>query len=114
MIASVLSAAGFKTGLYTSPHLQRIEERMQVDGQPCGDDDFVSAIETIRPVVEAMDSEAAAAGDSGPTWFENHHQKNVGILRFARLNCQAVVLEVRAGRPARCHECLPANGCRHY
>src|SRR5687767_508676 len=35
MIASVLEAAGYRTGLYTSPHLERIEERIVVDGQSC-------------------------------------------------------------------------------
>ena len=34
MIASVLRAAGYRTGLFTSPHLTHVEERMQVDGVP--------------------------------------------------------------------------------
>src|SRR5262245_22680387 len=38
MIAAVLQAAGYKTGLYTSPHLDRIEERIVIDGQPCQTD----------------------------------------------------------------------------
>src|SRR6188508_970837 len=35
MVAAVLTAAGYKTGLYTSPHLERIEERIAIDGRIC-------------------------------------------------------------------------------
>ena len=38
MVASVLTSAGYKTGLYTSPHLERIEERLVIDGQICPTD----------------------------------------------------------------------------
>src|SRR5271156_3227845 len=39
-LASILRASGIKTGLYTSPHLLRINERIQVDGIEIGDDEF--------------------------------------------------------------------------
>src|SRR3981081_3315752 len=39
-LASILRASGYKTGLYTSPHLLRINERVRVDGKEIGDDDF--------------------------------------------------------------------------
>ena len=35
MIAAALSATGFRTGMFTSPHLDRLEERIMIDGQPC-------------------------------------------------------------------------------
>ena len=40
MIASVLTASGYRTGLYTSPHLHTMRERIQVDGQPVGEEDL--------------------------------------------------------------------------
>ncbi len=42
MIAAVLSAAGYRTGLFTSPHLDRLEERMAMDGVNCSSEDFVA------------------------------------------------------------------------
>src|SRR5580704_16179075 len=39
-LASILTAAGYRTGLYTSPHLSRVNERIQIDGHPIPDDDF--------------------------------------------------------------------------
>src|ERR1700727_1019866 len=39
-LASILTAAGYRTGLYTSPHLTRVHERVQIDGTPIRDEDF--------------------------------------------------------------------------
>ncbi len=58
MIAAVLSAAGYRTGLFTSPHLDRVEERIAIDGRPCSGDDLADLVERIRPAVEAMDQAA--------------------------------------------------------
>jgi dihydrofolate synthase/folylpolyglutamate synthase len=55
MIAAALSAAGLRTGLFTSPHLDGVEERMRIDGQPCSPDDLVELIDLVRPAVETMD-----------------------------------------------------------
>jgi dihydrofolate synthase / folylpolyglutamate synthase len=54
MIASILEAAGYRTGLYTSPHLFSINERIQVDGQPISGEDFACLVEILRPEVEAV------------------------------------------------------------
>ncbi len=53
MIASILQAAGYRSGLYTSPHLHNVRERIAVDGQPIGEDDFVRLIEVLAPQVAA-------------------------------------------------------------
>ena len=58
MIAAVLSAAGYRTGLFTSPHLDRVEERIAVDGRPCSADELADLVEQVRPAVEAMDQAA--------------------------------------------------------
>ncbi|MEE9186477.1 MAG: folylpolyglutamate synthase/dihydrofolate synthase family protein [Bacteroidota bacterium] len=54
MLASVLTAAGIKTGLYTSPHLVNFSERIRVDGQPISDDSIVNLTALLRPRVEAL------------------------------------------------------------
>src|SRR5271154_2419861 len=56
-LASILTAAGYRTGLYTSPHLIRVNERIQIDGVPIPDEDFAQLYfhvdETARLLVEA-------------------------------------------------------------
>jgi dihydrofolate synthase/folylpolyglutamate synthase len=58
-LASILTAAGYRTGLYTSPHLIRVNERIQIDGDPIPDEDFARLYfqvdETARRLVEAGD-----------------------------------------------------------
>ena len=53
MIASILQAAGYRSGLYTSPHLHNIRERIVVDGQPIGEDEFARLTEALAPQVAA-------------------------------------------------------------
>jgi len=97
MIAAVLTAAGYRTGAFTSPHLERIEERMAVDGRPCPPAEFVDLIERITPAVEEMDRSAAACDppEMGPTYFEI--TTAAALLHFARCNVDAAVLEVGLG-----------------
>jgi len=54
MIASVLTRAGYKTGLYTSPHLLSFTERIQVDGVPIAEGEFARLVELMKPEVEAV------------------------------------------------------------
>jgi len=55
MIAAGLQAAGYKTGLYTSPHLVTLRERIQVDGKPILKRELESVVARMRPHVEAVD-----------------------------------------------------------
>jgi dihydrofolate synthase/folylpolyglutamate synthase len=75
MIAGILTAAGYRTGLFTSPHLERLEERMAVDGHLCPAEELVELVRMVRPAVEGMDangqvgsgkSEFGSAGVAGP------------------------------------------------
>ena len=97
MIASVLEAAGFRTGLYSSPHLDRVEERIAIDGQPCPATELARLVERIRPVVLAMDEEPAetAEGSNRPTYFEV--VTALALLRFAECRVDMAVLEVGMG-----------------
>ncbi len=54
MIASILTRSGFKTGLYTSPHLQDFTERIQVDRVPIAEGEFARLVEVMKPEVEAV------------------------------------------------------------
>lgn len=55
MIAAGLGAAGYKTGLYTSPHLHTLRERINVDGKPIPKRDLAAVVARLRPQVEATD-----------------------------------------------------------
>ncbi|MGE3243073.1 MAG: folylpolyglutamate synthase/dihydrofolate synthase family protein, partial [Pirellulales bacterium] len=108
MIAAVLTAAGYRTGVFSSPHLEGIEERFVVDGAQCSAAEFVSLVDQLRPVVAAMDAEALAAGDAhgGPTYFEC--TTAIALLLFAERKVEAVVLEVGlGGRLDSTNVCLP-------
>src|SRR5258706_1260164 len=56
-LASILQASGLRTGLYTSPHLVRINERVRIDGQQIGDDDFALVHDLVDRTAERLVSE---------------------------------------------------------
>ena len=58
MVASALSASGYTTGLYTSPHLNFLNERVRVDGESISDDELIALVERLKPDVEAVDQKA--------------------------------------------------------
>src|SRR6202158_4951846 len=54
MLASILQAAGLRAGLYTSPHLLRINERIRLDGADIADADFAEVFERVQAVIEKL------------------------------------------------------------
>ncbi|MFC1902815.1 bifunctional folylpolyglutamate synthase/dihydrofolate synthase [Chloroflexota bacterium] len=58
MMASVLKTSGYVTGLYTSPHLSFLNERIRVDDRLISDDELVSLVEKLKPDIEAVDQKA--------------------------------------------------------
>src|SRR3954469_14892456 len=108
MIGGILTAAGYRTGVFSSPHLERIEERFAVDGQPCSSDELVALVNRLVPVVRAMDEEAAAEGDPAglPTYFEI--TTAMALVHFVEHQVDAAVLEVGlGGRLDSTNVCLP-------
>jgi dihydrofolate synthase/folylpolyglutamate synthase len=68
MLESILRAAGLRTGLYTSPHLERINERIRVNGDPIADEEFAGAWTRVHAVIEALMASGKLAAH--PTFFE--------------------------------------------
>jgi len=64
-LASILTSGGYKVGIYLSPHLQRFSERIVVDNKEISDDEFVSLVDKIKPIVDEM-----IKNDNTPTFFE--------------------------------------------
>ena len=86
MCASALRAQGYRTGFYTSPHLQEYTERMQVDGEPITKAELVALVEEINPHVAAIER---------VTTFEI--TTALAFLYFARREVNAAVIEVGLG-----------------
>lgn len=107
MVASMLSAAGYRTGVFSSPHLERIEERFVVDGLPCAAAELVALVDRVRPAAVAMDNELHERDTTGgPTYFEV--TTAMALLHFAERRVDAVVLEVGlGGRLDSTNVCLP-------
>jgi len=70
MIESLVRAHGLRTGMFTSPHLERFTERIMIDGEPVSDAAIADAWDEVEPIVDIVDSELAAAGDAPLTFFE--------------------------------------------
>ncbi len=86
MIASILTGAGYKTGLYPSPHLHDCTERIQADGVPIAGDEFARLVEAMKPEVEAV-NEFGAFGEL--TTFEL-----LTALAYAYFNGRGVEFQV--------------------
>jgi dihydrofolate synthase/folylpolyglutamate synthase len=94
MAAAVLAAAGFRTGLYTSPHLERLEERLVINGEQCREREFVRWTAEIADVVAELDADTRCES-RGATFFEI--TTALAFLHFARSNVDLAVLEVGLG-----------------
>src|ERR1700689_2276126 len=93
MLESILRAAGLRTGLYTSPHLERINERIRIDGEPIDDAEFSASFDRVRQSIEsAMASGALAAH---PTFFEC--LTAMAFDAFAQAGVEFAVYEVGMG-----------------
>jgi dihydrofolate synthase/folylpolyglutamate synthase len=88
MLASCLTQAGYRTGLFTSPHLVRLEERFVVDGQPISPEELTQLISDVR---EAIQSPPKIT----PTFFEI--ATAMGFLHFVRRRVDIAVIEVGLG-----------------
>ncbi len=90
-LAAVLQAAGYRTGLFTSPFILRFEERIRVNGSDISRDDLARATLLVREQAEALERET---GDH-PTEFEL--MCAVALVHFRAVGCDIVVMEVGLG-----------------
>ncbi len=84
--AAALKAAGYRTGLYTSPHLHDFRERIQVNGEPISTEDFVNQTEKLKTVTDKL---------PGITSYEL--QTALAFLHFAAMHVECAVVEVGMG-----------------
>ena len=109
MLAAILRRAGYRTGLFTSPHLCRVEERFQIDGTPIADVELTTLLTEVRELVEGKgwQRDPTLSPASLPTFFEV--ATAVGFLHFVRRRVEAAVIEVGlGGRLDSTNVCTPA------
>src|SRR5271169_3618420 len=93
MLESILRAAGLRTGLYTSPHLLRINERIRLDGADISEAEFAEAFDRVHAVIEELLATGALAAH--PTFFEC--VTAMAFDFFARKKVDLGVIEVGMG-----------------
>jgi dihydrofolate synthase / folylpolyglutamate synthase len=93
MLDSIARAAGIKAGLYTSPHLARITERIKIDGQEISREDFASLATRVRRAAETLHLERELA--AVPTFFEQ--VTAIALLAFRESGVQLAILETGLG-----------------
>jgi dihydrofolate synthase/folylpolyglutamate synthase len=86
LCASAMVAAGYRVGLYTSPHLKDFEERIQVNGEPISRSELVDLVDEIKPYVDAL------------PWLTTFEITTaLGFWYFARQGVDIAVIEVGLG-----------------
>lgn len=88
MVARILTVAGHRTGLYTSPHLHRFTERIRIDGRPVAEKRLAARVEELKKVL-------AQPGAPELSFFET--ATLLAFETFQEHHCEAVVLEVGLG-----------------
>ncbi|HLP25509.1 MAG TPA: folylpolyglutamate synthase/dihydrofolate synthase family protein [Acidobacteriota bacterium] len=92
MVESILRGAGYRTGLYTSPHLVKLGERVQVNRRILSEAEIIRFANELVPVAEKL---GTAGPDDYPSFFE--FMTAMAFLQFARGRVDAAVIEVGMG-----------------
>lgn len=92
---ALLRAHGLRTGVLTSPHLERVNERILIDGEPVSDEAFARNYEDVAPFLEMVDAELAQQGDRRLTFFEAFTVLAFAVMADAPVD--VAVLEVGMG-----------------
>lgn len=90
---SICLEAGIKTGLYTSPHLVSITERIKIDGHDLNEDEFARLATSVRETAEKLVAEGSL--ETVPTYFEQ--VTAIALVAFAEANVQLAILETGLG-----------------
>ena len=101
MLSNILTQAGYKTGLFVSPHIIRYNERMQIDGKHIPDEKLAEIVDRVRAVTDTM--------LEGATEFEL--LAAVAFVWFAEEQCDIVVLETGLGGRLDATNLIATNEC---
>ena len=98
MVSTILRKAGYKVGLYTSPHIYCFNERIQINGENISDTDLAAVTEYVKPLAQSM--------ADVPTEFELVFC--IAVEYFKRKGCDIVVAEVGMGGELDATNVIPA------
>ncbi|HWZ43164.1 MAG TPA: folylpolyglutamate synthase/dihydrofolate synthase family protein [Candidatus Saccharimonadales bacterium] len=92
-LAAIAQAAGYRTGLYTSPHLQQINERLQIDQEPVSNAEFAEIYERVDTAAQQLVREGSLP------WYPSFFEMVTGMMfeYFASMAVELAVLEVGMG-----------------
>lgn len=93
MLEAILRAAGWRTGLYTSPHLVRLGERIQVNRTVLSPTEITGYVNELLPLAQRIEAEHGA--DAHPSYFE--FMTAMAFRHFQRARCDIAVIEVGLG-----------------
>jgi dihydrofolate synthase/folylpolyglutamate synthase len=92
MLDAIFHAAGWRTGLYTSPHLVRLGERVQVNRERLTEAEIIAYTRELRPVAEAVSCDTP---EDHPSFFE--FMTAMALFQFARKRCDIAIIETGLG-----------------
>ena len=92
-LSAILQSAGYRTGLYTSPHLERVNERIRIDGVSIGDEDFARLYFRVDDCASRLVSDGRLPAH--PSYFES--LTAVAFEAFAEAQVDLAILEVGMG-----------------
>lgn len=95
MAEAICRAYGLRTGLYTSPHLESVTERIAIDGKPISDDDFVDIYDQVKDFIGLVDARSAEKGGPRMSFFEV--LTTMAIWAFADAPVDVAIVEVGMG-----------------
>lgn len=95
MAEAICRAYGMRTGLYTSPHLEHVNERIAIDGQQLSDDDFVDTWDQVKDLVAIVDMKMDELGKPKMSFFEV--LTAMAIWKFADAPVDVAIVEVGMG-----------------
>ena len=99
MLASIFQAAGYRTGLYTSPHLRNFNERMKINGQNCEESFVVDFVEKVRPAIDDLE----------PSFFEL--TTAMAFEYFVMQKVDIAIVEVGLGGRLDCTNVIHPDTC---
>lgn len=95
MAEAICRAYGMRTGLYTSPHLEKVNERIAIDGQMLSDDDFIDTWDQVKDLVTLVDAKMVEQGKPKMSFFEV--LTSMAIWKFADTPVDVAIVEVGMG-----------------
>ena len=112
MAEALCRAYGLRTGLYTSPHLESVTERIAIDGQQLSEDDFIDIYDQVKDFIALVDADSVKHGGPRMSFFEV--LTTMAIWAFADAPVDVAIVEVGMGGRWDATNVLAGRRRRHH